>query len=129
MVAGTSICLDDYRPWNLPPLERRKEKPYKPPDAPFEGLPTYCTDYVPKCEARRSNFKPKPELAVPNSPLDAVTNYRSDYVPHPLQPRLPKEKGMPIKSHIPFGGLTTVQSDYTPKKFCEFFLLFCFNDC
>ncbi|VDM33771.1 unnamed protein product [Hydatigera taeniaeformis] len=115
---GSPTYRSDYRPWDLPPLEHRKDKSYKPPDTPFEGLPTYRTDYVPKCEARRANFKPKSELVVPNSPLDTVTNYRLDYVPHPLQLRPPKERELPIKSKVPFNGLTTVQSDYTPKKSC-----------
>ena len=121
LACNISIFLGDYRQWNLPPLVRHKELPHKPPEAPFEGLPIYRTDYTPKCDARRANFKPKSELILPDSSIDEVTNYRADYVPHPLQPRLAKGKTLPFKSCTPFNSMTTVQSDYTPKDFCECF--------
>ncbi len=112
--------LADYRPWNLPPLDRYKNNSYKPPDAPFEGLPIYRSDYVPKCDARRPSMKPESQITVPDVPLAEATNYRVDYIPHPLPPRCCKEKPQPYKSRMPFNGLTTVQSDFTPKAFCKF---------
>uniref|UniRef100_A0A5K3EIF6 Stabilizer of axonemal microtubules 2 n=1 Tax=Mesocestoides corti TaxID=53468 RepID=A0A5K3EIF6_MESCO len=109
----------DYRPWNLPPVERHQRRPYKPPDTPFEGLPTYQADYVPKCDARRSIMRPDANLTVSKNPLEGLTNYKVDYVPHPLQPCCPKEKPPPAKARVPFSGLSTFQSDYTPKQFCS----------
>ncbi|KAM7539908.1 hypothetical protein Aperf_G00000030278 [Anoplocephala perfoliata] len=112
------ICECPARQWNLPPIERPKANSYKPPDAPFDGLPTYKVDYVPKCDSRRSPMKPRQELSLPDLPLDSATNYKSDYVPHPLQKREGLKKDFYFKSRAPFNDLTTFKADYTLKDFC-----------
>lgn len=114
---------DDYKQWNLPPIERPKAGSYKLPDVPFDGLPTYKADYVPKCDSKRSPMKPRSELSLPDLPLDSATNYKSDYVPHPLQTREGCKKDFYFKSQAPFNDLTTFKADYTPKNFCTFLIL------
>lgn len=117
----TFISLDDFRQWDLPPIENYKPSSARPPLAKFDGEPIYRREYVPKNMKPPEAIKPLCELKLSNAPFKGDTNYRTEFVPHEIEPRLPIKPALLSRPKAPFEKLTTNRKDYTAKEFCEWF--------
>lgn len=65
---------------------------YSAPDAPFEGEPTYKSDYHKHPFAMRQTLKPDEGSRGPHDPFDGRTGYRDEYIKHPMEAKTPREK-------------------------------------
>lgn len=80
---------------------------YNPPEAPFEGSPTYKADYHKHPFSMRQSLRPDEGDRGPHDPFDGRTGYRDDYIKHPLERKAPKEReaykgpGAPIDGRFP----------------------------
>lgn len=85
--------LGDYRKWQLPEKKLHHDpNSYAPPDAPFEGEPTYKSDYHLHPFSMRQSLRPEEGGRGNTDPFDGRTGYRDDYIKHPMERRQPKEK-------------------------------------
>jgi len=70
----------DYLKWA--PTDRSRPAPkqgYEPNEAPFEGLPTYQSDYIKHQMAMTRSLKPVDYGYTSGAPLDDNTEYRNEY--------------------------------------------------
>lgn len=107
---------DDYRKW--PGGEKPKQTmkgEYVPPEAPFEGMPTYMRDYIPHDALPRQSCKPFEAARQSDAPFDGRTEYRDDYIKHPLPERERKEKPTWAANTAPLDGMTNYMKDFVPK--------------
>lgn len=65
---------------------------YKAPDAPFEGEPTYKSDYHKHPFSMRQSLRPDEGAIGNHDPFDGRTGYRDDYIKHPMELRPQKDR-------------------------------------
>ena len=97
---GTTNYNEDFRKW---PNEGRQPQTmksgYNPPEAPFEGVSNYQTDYVPRRQTPLRSLKPIDRGVASDAPFQDGTEYRQEYIKRNVAP-CPAgviEKGGPTK--------------------------------
>jgi len=78
---GTTNYQVEYLKWGPGERAHPVQKPtYQPNDAPFEGLPTYQRDFVPKKGEMAKSLKPIDTGYRSNAPLDDATEYNKEFI-------------------------------------------------
>lgn len=111
MIISHCSSTADYRKWQLPEKKLYHDpNSYQAPEAPFEGLPTYKTDYRLHPFSMRQSLRPDEGNRGPTDPFDGRTGYRDDYIKHPLEQKLPKEKACYKGPSAPIDGKSIDES-------------------
>ena len=73
---------DDFKKWSAKQRLRPIKRPdYVPNEAPFEGLPTYKSDFITYTIPERRTFRPIENTQGSKDPLEDKTIYRTEYIP------------------------------------------------
>ncbi|XP_046350552.1 stabilizer of axonemal microtubules 2-like [Haliotis rufescens] len=84
---GTTNYSTDFRPWDLGQRSRPVMKPdYQPNNAPFEGMSTQKSHYIPHPINPNQSCKPSNDFVQSQGPFDDNTMYRMDYTPKASEP-------------------------------------------
>lgn len=113
----------DYRKWQLPEKKMHHDpNMYQAPDAPFEGEPTYKSDYHKHPFAMRQSLRPDEGARGAQDPFDGRTGYRDDYIKHPMERMAPKEKECYKGPGAPLDGRS--MASFIPYKKLKLLLYF-----
>ena len=78
---------DDYRKWGrVEQLRPKQQADYVPPEAAFEGLPTYKSDYIGHMAPPRQSMRPAEKGVGSGAPFEGNTMYRTEYIPKEYEP-------------------------------------------
>lgn len=114
---GSTSYRDEFKPYDK---EQHTKNTYNPEyfasDVPFQGTPTYTTDYIQHGHARRSPIKPTETALKSEEPIETQTEYRTDFVKHALPEKIhykkPEWNGPPATR---LDGVSTYSTTYTAK--------------
>ncbi|ESN93707.1 hypothetical protein HELRODRAFT_180571 [Helobdella robusta] len=84
---ATTNYTIDYKRWSVQGTDRvKKLSDYVPSDVPFNGIPTYQTDFVPKQLVFTKSARPVQGAFKSDAPLDDSTEYKVEFFKKSVEP-------------------------------------------
>ncbi len=78
---------NDFRKWSgVERFKPKQDSGYVPPQAAFEGLPTYTSDYIGHKAPVRASMRPAENAVGTGAPFEGNTMYRTEYIPKEHEP-------------------------------------------
>lgn len=83
---GTTNYSTDYKKWAMQKQQPHQREEYHPNSAPFEGMPTYKSHYIPHGIQPAHSFRPDNTAFQSNARFEDGTMYRTDYTKKAMPP-------------------------------------------